>query len=109
MAERRVVRIIPRRPIPVEIMSADLMTAQGMLANVSELGACVWTDRILTEGDTVVLGLGFPEETRPFHAAGCVVWSERAEATGNKFRCGVRWPWSAGHHRDLLMRLIASC
>jgi Tfp pilus assembly protein PilZ len=109
MPERRVVRIIPRRPIPVEIMSADLIPAQGTLANVSELGVCLWTDRVFAAGDTVVLGLGFPEETQPFHAAGCVVWSERAETSDKLCRCGLRWPYSAGPHREMLMKLIATC
>ena len=109
MPERRVVRIIPRRPIPVEIMSADLVPTQGTLANVSELGVCVWTDRVFEAGDTVVLGLGFPDETQPFHAAGWVVWSERSDLSGKLYRCGLRWPYTAGPHRALLMRLIASC
>jgi hypothetical protein len=109
MPERRVVRIIPRRPIPVEIMSADLVVSQGVLADVSELGACIRADRVLPEGDTVVLGLGFPDATQPFHAAGCVVWSERSGAAGEHCRCGLRWPCSAGSHREMLMRLIAGC
>jgi len=109
MPERRVVRIIPRRPIPVEIVSADLVAVQGTLANVSELGVCVWTDRVFEAGDTVVLGLGFPDETRPFHAAGCVVWSQRAQLEGKLCRCGLRWPHTTGPHRELLMKLIATC
>ena len=108
MAERRVVRIIPRRAIPVEIMSADMVTSEGILANVSELGACIWTDRILAEGDTVVLGLGFSDE-KPFHTAGCVVWAERGETLSRHYRCGLRWPFSAGSHREMLLELIASC
>jgi hypothetical protein len=109
MPERRVVRIIPRRPIPVEIMSADLVVSHGVLADVSELGACIRADRVLPAGDTVVLGLGFPDETQPFHAAGCVVWSEHEGAAGKHYRCGLRWPCSAGSHRAMLLKLIAGC
>jgi hypothetical protein len=99
---------MPRRPIPVEILSADMAT-HGTLANISELGACVWTSAAVAAGDVLVLGFGFPGEGQPFHAAGCVVWSEPSELGGKLRRCGLRWPHSSGRHHELLKTMIANC
>jgi Tfp pilus assembly protein PilZ len=108
MPERSVVRIMPRRPVRVELVSAD-SSAYGTLANISELGVCVWTDRVLRAGDIVVLGLRFTGEGEPFQAAGCVVWSDRPEISGRPFRCGLRWPDTTSPHHEMLKTLIASC
>jgi hypothetical protein len=99
---------MPRRPVRVELISADF-TAQGTLANISELGVCVWTDRVFKAGDVVVLGLGFPGEEEPFQAAGCVIWSDKPEITGVPFRCGLRWPDTTSPHHEMLKTLIARC
>ena len=108
MPHRGAVRIMPRRPISVEIMSADMAT-HGTLANISESGACVWTEAAFAAGDVLVLGFGFPGEEQPFHAAGCVVWVERPEAGGRPGRCGLRWPHSTGRHHELLKTMISNC
>lgn len=109
MRERGAVRLIPRHPVSVEIMTIDIAAAPGMLANISELGACVWTEESFGAGDALVLRLGFRGEERPFQAAGRVVWSDRPEAAGVLRRCGMRWAHTVGPHHERLKTLIADC
>ncbi len=108
MRERGALRLIPRRPVPVEILTIDSVTAPGMLANISDLGACVWTQSAFSTGDVVVLRLAFSGETQPFQAAGRVVWSDRPSAAGSLYRCALRWAHYDGPHYDALRRLIES-
>jgi hypothetical protein len=109
MRERGAVRVIPRHPVPVEIMSIDVAAALGMLANISELGACVWTETTFATGDSLVLRMGFKGERSPFQVAGRVVWSDRPGAGGSLRRCGLRWAHGTGPHHDHLRSLIAGC
>jgi Tfp pilus assembly protein PilZ len=109
MRERGAVRVIPRNPVSVEIMSIDIAAAEGMLANISELGACVWTEATFASGDALVLRLGFTGERQPFQVAGRVVWSDQPGVAGSLCRCGLRWAHTAGPHHDRLKTLIADC
>ena len=102
MRERGTLRLIPRRPVPVEILTIDHATAPAMLANISELGACVWTQTALSTGDAVILRLAFSGEVQPFQAAGRVVWSDRPGAPGSLHRCALRWAHYGGPHYDTL-------
>ncbi len=108
MPDRGAVRIMPRRPVPVDIISADIAT-QGMIANISESGVCLWTDTALSAGDVLVLGFAFPGQSQPFHAAGCVVWAVASGSAGRTSQLGLRWPHTTGPHHELLKTLIANC
>ncbi len=109
MRERGAVRLIPRHPVSVEIMTIDIAAAPGMLANISELGACVWTEATFAAGDALVLRLGFSGERQPFQAAGRVVWSDRPSNNGGLRRCGMRWAHTGGPQHDRLKHLIERC
>jgi Tfp pilus assembly protein PilZ len=101
--------LIPRRPVRVEILRIDSANALGVLANISDLGACVWTQTAFSVGDAVVLRLAFDSDRQPFQAAGRVVWSDRPGAAGSLCRCALRWAHCDGPHYDALKRLIESC
>ena len=107
MRERGALRLIPRNPVQVEIMSIEAATTQGMLANISELGACVWTEAGFEAGEPLVLRLTFQGEIQPFQVAGRVVWSDRP--SDSRHRCGVRWAHTSGPHHDRLKSIIADC
>jgi Tfp pilus assembly protein PilZ len=109
MRERGAVRLIPRHPVSVEIMTIDIAAARGMLANISELGACVWTEEAFDSGDALVLRLGFRGEINPFQVAGRVVWSDRPGVAGDLRRCGLRWAHTGGPHHERLKTLITDC
>jgi hypothetical protein len=109
MREREVSRHIPRQPVPVAIDSVASEGIRGVLANVSELGACVWAEGEVAAGEVLVLRLGFTGEERPFQVAGRVVW---VDADGNREglrRCGLRWAHTIGPQHERLRMLIASC
>jgi Tfp pilus assembly protein PilZ len=93
----------------LEIMTIDVAAAPGTLANISELGACVWTEATFAAGDALVLRLAFIGEGQPFQAAGRVVWSDRPGAGGSLCRCGLRWAHTGGPHHDRLKSLIETC
>jgi Tfp pilus assembly protein PilZ len=107
MRERGALRLIPRHPVQVEIMSIEAATTQGMLANISELGACVWTESAYAAGEPLVLRLTFHGEIQPFQVAGRVVWSDCPSET--RHRCGVRWAHTSGPHHDHLKTIISDC
>jgi Tfp pilus assembly protein PilZ len=109
MRERGAVRLIPRHPVPVEIMTVGVAAARGLLANISEHGACVWTETAFDEGEALVLRLGFKGEKQPFQVAGEVVWSDRMGHTASRGRCGVRWAFPEGPRYERLKVLIRGC
>lgn len=109
MRERGAPRLIPRQPVSVEIDSDAISGMRGILANVSERGACVWAGGEFAAGEALVLRLGFTGEKQPFQAAGRVVW---VDASGNQEglrRCGLRWAHTVGPQHERLRTLIASC
>jgi Tfp pilus assembly protein PilZ len=109
MRERGAVRLIPRHPVPVEIMTVGVAAARGLLANISENGACVWTETAFDEGEALVLRLNFRGESPPFQMAGQVVWSDRTGHSANRGRCGVRWAFAEGPRHERLKALIRGC
>jgi len=61
--------------------------AYGVVANISDKGACVWTNGRFRVGENVSLRLSFAREPQPFEASALVVWGE-APAKGD---CGLRY------------------
>ena len=76
MRQREAVRIVPRSPITVAIQDGGVPFAYGVVANISEGGACIWTDVSLEPGHDVSLRLSFPRGSQPLDAEGVVVWCE---------------------------------
>jgi Tfp pilus assembly protein PilZ len=107
MDKRTSVRFVPHRPVTALLEDRDLVPlALAQVADISEGGVCLWTDASLSTGDLLILQLSFPEELRPFQAAGRVVWT-RGKQPGHG-RCGVAWATTAGPQHARLSFLIRS-
>jgi Tfp pilus assembly protein PilZ len=107
MRERANARFVPSRSVTVAFEGPDNPTAYGVVANLSQGGACVWTDARLEIGQELALTLSFAREARSVPAAGRVVWT--APLTGSTGRrCGLAWGRSPGPDDDLLRVLIAA-
>jgi Tfp pilus assembly protein PilZ len=89
MRHREAVRIVPRSPITVAIQDGGVPYAYGVVANISEGGACIWTDVSLEPGRDVSLRLSFPRGSQPLDARGLVVWCEPRD--GESRRYGLQW------------------
>jgi hypothetical protein len=68
MFERSSVRVNPRTPVRVEIGRPGQATALGVVANISDQGACVVTDGAFPIGESLVLHLVFAPDVQPFQA-----------------------------------------
>jgi len=88
MRERGTVRVNPRTPVTVAI-DRDVRRHFGVVANISESGACIWTDGSFGVGDNIGLQLSFGHAEEPFPVAGRVVWSK--PAAGDAHRYGLQW------------------
>jgi Tfp pilus assembly protein PilZ len=103
MDKRNTTRFIPRRIVTALLESQDLVPLSlARVADISEGGVCLWTNAALQTGDVLILQLSFPEEDKPFQAAGRVVWSEPGAAA----RCGVAWAATHGPQHARLGLLI---
>jgi uncharacterized protein (TIGR02266 family) len=90
MRHREAVRIVPRSPITVAIQDGGVPFAYGVVANISEGGACIWTDVSLEPGHDVDLRLSFPRGSQPLDARGVVVWCEpRGDESSRRY--GLQW------------------
>jgi hypothetical protein len=88
------VRIVPPRPITVGIDDeSGLPLGYGVIPNVSEAGACVWTDSQLEPGGRLVLRISFARPAEVHEVAARIVWtSEGNDPTGAPMRCyGLLW------------------
>jgi len=107
MDKRTTVRFVPRRAVTALLEDQDLVpVALARVADISEGGVCLWTDASVRAGDLLILQISFPEELRPFQAAGRVVWT-RDEGAGHG-QCGVAWASTAGPQHARLSILIRS-
>lgn len=104
MRERGAVRVVPKRAITVVIEDEGFPLAYGVVANISDHGACVWTNRRLQVGENVSLRLSFAREPQPVEASGRVIWSRPAHE-GDTLCYGLRWD-EASLPRDRLRTLI---
>ncbi len=80
--------------------------AQGVVANISEAGVCVWTDRGFEIGQTLVLRLSFTQEPQPLQAAGRIVWSDGQPDTHGARRYGLQWAHTSGPQHERLRSAI---
>jgi Tfp pilus assembly protein PilZ len=104
MQKRGAVRIVPTNPVTVAIETQGYPTAYGVVANISEAGACFWTNGSFGVGEKLVLRLSFSREPQPFQAAGQIVWSGGSEK--GTLRYGVQWAHTSGPQHSRLRRLI---
>jgi len=90
MRQREAVRIVPRSPITVAIQDRGVPFAYGVVSNISEGGACIWTDEGLEPGHDVSLRVSFPRGSQPLDAEGVVVWREpRGDERSRRY--GLQW------------------
>jgi Tfp pilus assembly protein PilZ len=110
MRERSTVRVVPKNAITVVIENQGLPLAYGVVANISDAGACLWTNGQFSIGEAVALRLSFAREEQPFEASGHVVWGE-PEAGGkaagkDTLRYGLVWDEPSTAERMRLKGLI---
>jgi Tfp pilus assembly protein PilZ len=105
MRERSAVRLIPRNAITVAIENEGYPLAYGVVANISEAGACLWTNGAFHVGESLVLRLSFPHEPQPVQAVGRVVWEDADRDEQGALRYGLFWTPS-GPHTSRLQGLI---
>ena len=97
MRQRGAVRVVPKSAVTVAIGEQGVATAYGVVANISELGACVWTNASFRPGEDLTLQLSFPHEPQPIQLAGRVIWSDPARESKDGLRYGLQW----GENRDV--------
>lgn len=90
MLERASARFVPSRSVMVAFEGRDKPRAYGVVANLSDGGACVWTDARLEAGQQVALSISFARASRPVPAEARVVWSAPDTGAGAR-RYGVEW------------------
>ena len=105
MVRRGSARIVPRSPITVAIEEDGVPKAYGAVANISEGGACIWTDAGLDSGAAVELRLSFPRGSQPLLAEGVVVWGDPGRGTR---RFGLRWTDPADARRARVERCVSA-
>jgi hypothetical protein len=71
MQVRGAVRVIPRSAVTVAIENQGFPMAYGVVANISENGACLWTNGAFAVGENLVIA-ELPHEPQPLQAAGRV-------------------------------------
>jgi Tfp pilus assembly protein PilZ len=108
MRERGTVRVIPRNAITVVIENQGVPFAYGVVANISEAGACVWTNGRFQVGESIVMRLSFAREPQPFQAAGVVVWADAPPAKEADVRYGLQFVLVPPPVKERLRGLISA-
>ncbi len=106
MRERSTVRVVPKNAITVVIENQGLPLAYGVVANISDAGACLWTNGQFSVGEVVALRLSFAREAQPFEASGHVVWGEPEAGGKETLRYGLVWDEPSTAERMRLKGLI---
>ncbi len=91
---RKRARIVPPNPITVGIDDENgLPLGYGVIANVSDAGACIWTDGRLETGARLSLRVSFAQPSEVHEVAAVVVWGDGGEdrSRGPMHRYGLRW------------------
>jgi len=104
MRERANTRFVPRRSVTVAFEGRDNARAYGVVANLSEGGACVWSDAHLQPGQDILMAVSFAKASRPVPSNARIVWSGPGSKPGAS-RYGVEWDQAspeAAHLRRLI-------
>lgn len=107
MRERASDRFVPRRSVTVAFESQRNPMAYGVVANLSQGGACIWTDASIDVGQSLQLALSFAREAEPVPTQGRVVWTNPVSNTRGR-RCGLEWEPAPGSDGVRLKQLIAA-
>jgi Tfp pilus assembly protein PilZ len=107
MLDRDSHRFVPSRSVTVAFESRQNPTAYGVVANLSQGGACVWTDAKVEAGQHLRLSLTFAREPIPVPIEGRVVWTGPITNTPGR-RCGLEWEGPGGPDRDRLQEMIVA-
>lgn len=95
-------RVVPQQAITVAIDSPRQARSYGLVANISDGGACLLTDASIPLGESLTLELSFFREPQVVPAAGRVVWSSGSRTVG-ALRYGLKWTGSPeGRLRELI-------
>jgi len=105
MRERAKARFVPRRSVTVAFEGQGNSRSYGVVANLSESGACVWSDAPLKAGQRITLAVSFARASRPVPAQGRIVWTGPGSRPGAN-RYGVEWD-PATPEAEHLRRLIS--
>jgi Tfp pilus assembly protein PilZ len=98
---------VPRRAITVAIDDHGVPRAYGVVANISETGACVLTNGSFHVGERLSLQLSFAREPVPVETVGDVVWSGATQDRG-VLRYGLQWAEGSHPTREHLKTLISA-
>lgn len=104
MRDRNSERFSPRNAVTAAIEEMEHPRSFGVVANISEGGACIRTDGLFPVGENVTVRLSFRGEEQPISVEGCVIWT--GEDAGPSYRIGLQWVQPAGSR---LRRLIRDC
>jgi hypothetical protein len=91
---RQWARIVPPKPLTVGIDDENgHPLGYGIIPNVSEAGACIWTNSPLERGARLVLRISFACPAEVHDVAARIVWTSKGrDALGAPlFRCGLEW------------------
>ena len=91
---RQRARVVPPSPITVAIDDENgLPLGYGVIANVSDAGACIWTNGQLDPGARLSLRVSFAQPAEVHDVAAIVVWGDEGEARSGEpmHRYGLRW------------------
>jgi len=87
-------RIVPPSPITAAIDDENgLPLGYGVIANVSDAGACVWTNGRIDPGARLLLRISFARPSEVHEVAARVVWGDEGEdRSGARLqRYGLQW------------------
>ena len=109
MSLRITARIVPARPITVAIEEEGGKTvAYGVIANISEGGACLWTDGFLRVGTHLQLQVSFAKPPELLEVAGLVLWGQVCRAkSGETRKYGLEWKGTPLYARERLRDLAS--
>ena len=106
MRARGAGRVVPGAAVTVVVGNQGIPLAYGVVANISNQGACVWTNGRFKVGDSVSLRLSFAREAEPFEATARVVWGEAPSEGGHALRYGLQWDPTPETEQSRLKGLI---
>jgi hypothetical protein len=109
MSLRITARIVPARPITVAIEEdGGPAVVYGVIANLSEGGACLWTDGFLRVGTHLQLQISFAQPPEMLEVSGLVLWGHVCRAnTGETRKYGLEWHGTPLHARERLRDLAS--
>ncbi len=107
---RTVRRLMPRQSATVAVYRGDQQVGYGIVANVSEAGACIVTDTLMPPGTDLRLKLSFYQQPKLFETIARVIWSRDASASDRGFAGlrlhGLRFTVTSTLERSRLLAIL---